>query len=184
MFPVCGGTAPEFTSASVSVWDPIGDSAGAGLTGAWIGGDVESIGMGRPIGAVALPSSIVTVSITAIQALVIVPGWTSAVVAGSAAAHPECAPAPLADSIMEAHRGGFPLVARAVSEADSMEEVSAAAASTAEDSAAVAAVSAARHRRFDCASGVWENFYLPLKNSSKGKNLCCAMQSIFGDLRW
>src|SRR5580700_10472766 len=109
---MCGGTAPEFTSASVLVSDPFGDSAGAGLPGAWTGGDVESIGMARPTGTVARLSSIVTVSITAIMALVIVPGWTSAVVAGSTAARPEHAPAPLAASIMEAQRGGFPPVAR------------------------------------------------------------------------
>src|ERR1700735_937271 len=115
MFPACGGTAPEFTSVSVLVSDPFGDSAGAGPTGAWTGGDAESIGigwptgaggrlilrvtvfipgvlgMGRPTGAVARLTSIVTVSITAILALGIALGWTSAVVAVSTAARPECA---------------------------------------------------------------------------------------------
>src|SRR5208282_255241 len=107
MFLACGGTAREFTSASVLVLDPFGDSAGVGLTGAWTGGDVESFGMEHPTGAVARPSSIATVSITAILALVIVLGWTSAVVAGSTAALPECAPARLAASITGAQQGDF-----------------------------------------------------------------------------
>src|SRR5208282_1986941 len=142
MFPVYGGTAPGFTSASVLVSDPFGDSAGAGLTGAWTGGDVESIGMGHPTGAVARLSSIVTVSITEVPALVIVLGWTSAVVAGSTAALPECAPAPLAASIMEAQQGGFPPVARAVEVA--------------------AGVSAARSRLFDHTSGVLRELLISL----------------------
>src|SRR5208282_6116902 len=159
MFPVYGGTAPGFTSASVLVSDPFGDSAGAGLTGAWTGGDVESIGMGHPTGAVARLSSIVTVSITEVPALVIVLGWTSAVVAGSTAALPECAPAPLAASIMEAQQGGFPPVARAVSVADSMAEVSEVAVSTAE---VAAGVSAARSRLFDHTSGVLRELLISL----------------------
>jgi hypothetical protein len=107
--------------------------------------------MGRPTGTVARFSSIVTVSITALLALVIVLGRTRAVVAGSTAARPECAPAPLAASIMEAQRGGFPPVARAVSEADSKAEVSAAAAfpEVAASTVEAAGVSAARRRLFD-----------------------------------
>jgi hypothetical protein len=100
-------------------------------------------------------SSIVTVSITAVLALVIVLGSTSAVVAGSTAARPERDPAPLAALIMEAQRGGFPPVARAVSEADSMAEVSAVAASTAE---VAVGVSAARRRLLDRTSGVLKGF--------------------------
>jgi len=129
---------------------------------------------------VARLSSIVTVSITALLALVIVLGWTSVVVAGSTGARPECAPAPLAASIMEAQRGGSPPVARVVSEADSQAEVSAAAASTVE----AAGVSAARRRLFDRASGVLKTFNCPWKTPAKERILCCAMQSRFGDLRW
>jgi len=111
--------------------------------------------MGRPIGAVARLSSIVTVSITAILALVIVLGWTSAVVTGSAAARPECAPAPLAASIMEAQRGGFPPVVRAVSAAGSAAEVSVEAAGASAD----------RRRLFDRTSGVLKNFVNALYSS-------------------
>jgi hypothetical protein len=116
---------------------------------------VEFFGMGSPTGTVAPLSSIVTVSITAILALVIVLGWTSAVVAGSTAARPECAPAPLAASIMEAQREGFPPEARAVSEADSMAEASVAAGSeVAASTVEAAGVNAPWRRLFGRNTGV------------------------------
>src|ERR1700683_5465396 len=44
-FPASGGMAPDFTSVSVLISDPFGDSAGDGPTGVWTGGDVASTGM-------------------------------------------------------------------------------------------------------------------------------------------
>ena len=129
--------ARDSTSALGLALDPFGDMAGAGLAGAWTGGDVESILAALLIGAAALLSSIVAAIITALPALPIALGRASVSVAFSKGGRPACARAPLTASITEAQQGAFRPAVRAVS-GDFVEAVS--VASEAVVSAAEAAV--------------------------------------------
>jgi hypothetical protein len=177
--------APDFTSVSVLISDPFGDSAGDGPTGVWTGGEVASTGMVLRIGVAARLSLIVTASIEAIPGSVIAIFRTSAALADSAIAPLACARVPLAASGTEAQREVFPPAVRRASAADSTAAASAVVDSTAAGSVAVAVGKVARElvarRHFGIS---WKAVFAVEETLVKGEKLCRAIQSkCFGSHR-